>query len=114
MYVPIGVVLLILVLAKLKFFILNGLIKRTFGVPSELNTILRLSSYKNSSLNDCPLEEIKLPIKKGDRVGIIEIFDGTNKIGSYPLIVNEEVKKKSFWKMLGDNLKDIIVGDLMF
>jgi len=60
------------------------------------------------------INEIKLPIKKGDKVGEIEIFDSNNKIGSYPLIVNEEIKKKGFWKILGDNLKDIVVGDLMF
>ena len=44
------------------------------------------------------INEVKLPIKKGDKVGTIEIYDGSNKIGSYPLVVNEEVKKKSFWK----------------
>ena len=60
------------------------------------------------------INEIKLPLKKNQVVGNVEIYDGTNKIGSYPLVVNEDVKKKNIWKLFLDNLKDIVVGDLVF
>lgn len=57
---------------------------------------------------------IKLPIKKNNRVGTIDIYDENSKIGSYPLVASDDVKKKSFFKVFTDNLKDIIVGDLIF
>ena len=60
------------------------------------------------------MDEIKLPLKKNQVVGNIEIYDGTNKIGSYPLIVKEDIKKKNILKLFLDNLKDIVVGDLVF
>ena len=53
-------------------------------------------------------------MKKNQVIGNIEIYDGTNKIGSYPLVVNEAVKKKNIWKLFLDNLKDIVVGNLVF
>ena len=59
------------------------------------------------------VNKIKLPIKKGEQVGTIEIYDGNNKIGSYPLISSFSVNKKSFWKLFLDNLKDIVVGELV-
>ena len=35
-------------------------------------------------------------------------------MGSYPLIVKEDVKKKNIFKLFLDNLKDIVVGNLVF
>lgn len=60
------------------------------------------------------INEIKLPLKEGQVVGNIEIYNQENLVGSYPLVVKEEVKKKNIWKLFLDNLKDIIVGDLGF
>jgi len=60
------------------------------------------------------IDEFKLPINKNEQVGIIEIYDGSTKIGSYPLVASSDVKKKSLLKIFSDNLKDIIVGDLVF
>lgn len=60
------------------------------------------------------INEVKLPVKKGEQVGTIEIYDGSNRIGSFSLVISEDVKKKSFWNLFVDNLRDIIVGDLVF
>ncbi len=60
------------------------------------------------------LEEIKLPIEKNQQVGTLDLYQGTEKIGSYPLVTKDSVKKKSFWNLFLDNLKDMIVGDLLF
>ena len=46
-------------------------------------------------------------------MGTIDIYDGSNKIGSYNLVVNEAVKKESIFRLLLDNFKDIIIGDLI-
>lgn len=60
------------------------------------------------------LNEIQLPIEKNQEVGTIEIFNGKQKVGSYPLVASDSVKKKSFWKMFIGNFKDMIVGDIVF
>lgn len=60
------------------------------------------------------IDDIELPLSKNQEIGKLELYDGTNKIGSYSLVVNEGVKKKSLWNVILDNLKDIIVGDLIF
>lgn len=60
------------------------------------------------------IDEIKLPLSENQQVGTLEIYDGNEKVGSYPLIVKEEVKKKSMWKIFLNNLKDIVVGDMLF
>lgn len=60
------------------------------------------------------INEIKLPLKENQVVGNIEIYDGDKQVGTYPLIVKEAVKKKNIFKLFLDNLKDIVVGDLVF
>ncbi len=60
------------------------------------------------------INEIKLPLKENQVVGNIEIYDQGKQIGSYPLIVKENIKKKNIFKLFLDNLKDIVVGNLVF
>lgn len=60
------------------------------------------------------LDEIQLPIEKNQEVGTIEIFNGKQRVGSYPLVASESVKKKSFWKLFLGNFRDMIVGDIVF
>lgn len=60
------------------------------------------------------LDKISLPLKKNDVVGKLKVFDGNNLIGEYDLIVNKNVSKKNFLQILGDNLRDIVVGRLSF
>ena len=60
------------------------------------------------------MDEIKLPLSQNQQVGTLEIYDGSEKVGSYPLVVKEEVKKKNIWKLFLDNLKDIVVGNFGF
>ena len=73
-----------------------------------------LSDTEKSYTEKITIDEVKLPLKKKQVIGNIEIYDGTNKIGSYPLVVNEAVKKKNIFKLFLDNLKDIVVGNLVF
>lgn len=78
-------------------------------------TVLGKKNDTNKVYNEkVNINEIKLPLKEGQVVGNIEIYDQDNLVGSYPLVVKEEVKKKNIWNLFLDNLKDIIVGDLVF
>ena len=56
------------------------------------------------------LYKLKAPLKKGTKVGEL-IFEFEDKKYTYNLIVNEEVKKASYFKVLINNLKDIVTGN---
>ncbi len=80
----------------------------------DITVLSKKSDTEKSYTEKININEVKLPLKKNQVIGNIEIYDGTNKIGSYPLVVNEAVKKKNIWKLFLDNLKDIVVGNLVF
>ena len=76
-------------------------------------TVLEEKSVSNKKYTEkVLLDEVSLPIKKNDKVGILEIYDGNNKIGSYILVSSENVNKKKFLNIYFDNLKNIITGNL--
>ena len=83
-------------------------------LAEDITVLTKKSEVDKNYTEKVKINEIKLPIKKGAQVGTIEIYDGSNKIGSYPLVTSSAVKKKSVWKVFLDNFKDIIVGDLDF
>ena len=58
------------------------------------------------------LNDIKLPIKKNDKVGVLELYSDNKKIASYDLISNNNVKKKSIISIYLDNLKNILLGNI--
>lgn len=80
----------------------------------DITVLSKKSDTEKSYTEKVNINEVKLPLKENQVIGNIEIYDGTNKIGSYPLVVNEAVKKKNIWKLFLDNLKDIVVGNLVF
>lgn len=80
----------------------------------DITVLSKKSDTEKSYTEKITIDEVKLPLKKNQVIGNIAIYDGTNKIGSYPLVVNEAVKKKNIFKLFLDNLKDIVVGNLVF
>lgn len=56
------------------------------------------------------LDKLKAPLKKGTKVGEL-LLEFEEKKYTYDLIVNEEVKKASYFKVLINNLKDIVTGN---
>ena len=56
------------------------------------------------------LYKLKAPLKKGTKVGEL-ILEFEDKKYTYNLIINEEVKKASYFKVLINNLKDIVTGN---
>jgi len=80
----------------------------------DITVLSRKSDTEKSYTEKINLDEVSLPINKNQNIGTIEIYDGNNKVGSYSLIAGDDVKKKGFFSIFLDNLKDIIVGDLVF
>lgn len=83
-----------------------------------LNSDVTVLSKKNEQDKEYQekiiLDEIKLPINKNTKVGILELYDGNNKIGSFDLVSKDSVNKTGFFKIVLDNLKDITTGNLEF
>jgi len=78
-------------------------------------TVLSKKSDKEKTYNEkIIIDNIELPLSKNQEVAKLELYDGNNKIGTYTLVIKEDIKKKSLIKVFLDNLKDIIVGDLIF
>lgn len=80
----------------------------------DITVLGKKSDTEKSYTEKVNINEIKLPLKENQIVGNIEIYDQGKQIGSYPLIVKEDVKKKNIFKLFLDNLKDIVVGNLVF
>lgn len=80
----------------------------------DITVLGKKSDTEKSYTEKVNINEVKLPLKENQIVGNIEIYDQGKQIGSYPLIVKEDVKKKNIFKLFLDNLKDIVVGNLVF
>lgn len=80
----------------------------------DITVLSKKSDTEKSYTEKVNINEVKLPLKENQIVGNIEIYDQGKQIGSYPLIVKEDVKKKNIFKLFLDNLKDIVVGNLVF
>lgn len=80
----------------------------------DITVLSKKSDTEKSYTEKVNINKVKLPLKENQIVGNIEIYDQGKQIGSYPLIVKENVKKKNIFKLFLDNLKDIVVGNLVF
>lgn len=80
----------------------------------DITVLSKKSDTEKSYTEKVNINEVKLPLKENQIVGNIEIYNQSKQIGSYPLIVKENVKKKNIFKLFLDNLKDIVVGNLVF
>ena len=80
-----------------------------------LDNDIMILSKKNEVKEDykekIKLNDIKLPVKKNDKVGVLELYDNNKLIGKYNLVSNKSIKKKSIFKTYMDNIKDIIIGN---
>lgn len=56
------------------------------------------------------INKVNLPLKKNDKVGVIDVYENKKKIKSVDLIVKEKVEKETFINLLLNNLKNISSG----
>ena len=84
-------------------------------IKAILNTDITILLKKNENKKDykekITLKDIKLPIKKNDRVAVLELYENNTLIGKYDLVSNKTIKKKNIFKTYLDNIKDIITGN---
>lgn len=81
-------------------------------LENDVTVLLKKSDQKKPYKEKIIIDDISIPIKKNSKIGTLELYDNSNKIGTYNLITNKDIKKKSIYNIYLDNLKDIIIGNL--
>ncbi len=82
-----------------------------YYLEEDASVILGKDTKEINYKYDIELEEVKAPLKNGDRVGILTLkYDGGEK--NYNLVVNEEVKPSGFFRRMINYLKDIVSGNV--
>ena len=57
------------------------------------------------------IDNIKLPVKVGEVVGKIQVYDKDKKVSEENLTVSKSIKPLGFFKLLGNELIDLISGE---
>lgn len=82
-------------------------------VPLEDVTLLhKKGEQKKNSSYELKLDDIKVPVKKGDKVGELHVLEDKNVIRKIPVSVKEDVKKANIFELYIRYLGDIVSGDI--
>lgn len=82
-------------------------------VPKENLSILIKKGEEKSSLNyEMEINKIKLPIKKGDKIGILKLKDGKKVVSTAQLTVKEDAKRASILELYKRSIKSILSGSM--
>ena len=81
-----------------------------FGLKQNPSIYMQVNwqSEKKSLNYDIDIDKLKLPIKKGDVVGKVDLLSNNNIIKSNSLIVKEDVYKINYLKYLLNKLLYVI------
>lgn len=84
-------------------------------VPTEDVTILnkKLEGKKNATY-ELKMDSYKLPIKKGDRVGSLNVYVDGNLYRSIDVTFDDDVNKADLITLYGRYLKKVFTGDIVF
>ena len=82
-------------------------------VPKKDVSILVEKGEEKNALNyEIELNKLKLPITKGETVGILKLTDGNKVISKVELTVKKDVKKASIIELYKRSLNSIITGSV--
>lgn len=84
-------------------------------VPKEDVTILNKKlENKKTATYELEIDEYKLPIKKGDRVGNLNVYVDGNLYRRIDVTTESDVNKASFLTLYGRYLNKVLTGDIVF
>lgn len=96
-----------------KYKVENGKQEYVNITPINEATILKKKSEKIGNITyNVNVKTIKAPIKKGDKVGTLDIKENNKKIKTINLTVSENIDKANFINLFLRNIKDIIIGNI--
>lgn len=102
--------------SKLDTVYINKAHKEYFNVvPTEAVTILnkKLENKKNATY-ELKMDSYKLPIKKGDRVGSLNVYVDGNLYREIDVTFDDDVNKADLITLYGRYLKKVFTGDIVF
>ena len=102
--------------SKLDTVYINKAHKEYFNVvPTEDVTILnkKLENKKNATY-ELKMDSYKLPIKRGDRVGSLNVYVDGNLYRSIDVTFDDDVNKADLITLYGRYLKKVFTGDIVF
>lgn len=84
-------------------------------VPQENITILNKKSEEVKSITyKTNIDKIVAPLKKGDKVGTIDIMDGNKILSTIDATIKEDIDKANIITIYLRNLKELVSGNLKF
>ncbi len=82
-------------------------------VPKSDASILVEKGEEKKSLNyEMKIDKIRLPIKKGDKVGTLKLKDGNTVINTVDLTVKEDAERASILELYKRSIKSILSGSM--
>lgn len=81
---------------------------------NDYSVILEKTDKIGKITYDLKLKNIKLPIKKGDKIGTLIIKEDNKKISEVDVTVKENLKKANMLELYGTYLKSILNGNINF
>ena len=87
--------------------------KVTVTLDKDILVLQKRNDPKKEYTSEIKIDNIKLPLKKGDIIGKLLVKDGTNTIKQVNLVSNEDIKKENFFKLWFNILKNVFTGNLI-
>lgn len=82
-------------------------------VPKKDASVLVEKGEEKEALNyEMNLDKIKLPIKKGDKIGVLKLKEGNKVVNETALTVNKTVKKANILELYKRSIKTILSGNV--
>ena len=82
-------------------------------VNKDITVIRKKNDINKEYVSEVKINDIKLPLKKGEIIGNLIIKDNNNIIKNVELINNIEMKKRSFLDLWWNMIKTMFTGDLI-
>lgn len=82
-------------------------------VPKKDASILIERGNEKEALNyEIKLDKFKLPIKKGDKVGILKLKNGNKIVSKVELTVKKDIEKASILELYKRSIKGLLSGNV--
>lgn len=96
-----------------KYKVDSGKEEFTTVIPKSEATILRKKGQDISKVNyDVDINNLKAPLKKGDKVGVLTLKENDKVIRKIDLTVDKDIHQINFIEMYLRNMKDMILGEI--
>lgn len=87
---------------------INGILK------DDITILMNKSDSDKEYTQKVKIDDIKLPIKKNDKIGSIVIYDNDKKVGEYDIVSDSDIIKKNIFNVFMENLGNLLSGNLKF